>query len=302
MRPCTQLQDLRLETDMDNRVMVDCHYGLIRKCPNLVRLYWTAEDWSPNPFSGVRMNKMAKEVEDQGSCPWKRLESLSLPGMDFKLSDFDVLINALSPTLRDLDLSWTNFDDLAWDIMYKATPSWTNLRTLNLRNCDILYGWYIHQMLCTLSGLEIFAANEFSDHDILDDDQPWICTRIRELSVGCLLFDDDTEPMMLQRFSGFTQLEVLNLSFSSTIVMDKIPGNERHLALMLDQGLDSLKTLKQLRVLELPGRDATDWSVQEAAWIKKHWPRLEKIIGKRPLYAEAYALLEYIWAVPTPSS
>ncbi|KAG0036339.1 hypothetical protein BGZ83_003845 [Gryganskiella cystojenkinii] len=264
-------------------------------------------------------------------CPWKRLESLALPGTEFAHYDFKLLIKALAPTLKDLNLERSNFDDDAWWYGLRSTkPLQTTLRTLNLRGCLELKGDTVHDILCTMTGLESFQAEWIGDSDILGerggreldevDQKPWVCTRMKELAIGMIVFEyydyngtdpddisfNDRELHLMKLLSQLTELETLNLTvgqetldrYPESLFWDGIDPNE--LGLTLEQGLDSLKTLKKLRILELSTRNKFHWSDQEARWILDSWPRLEKIVGPRVKDPEAQRLLKDICVEPTP--
>ncbi|KAG0041850.1 hypothetical protein BGZ83_001232 [Gryganskiella cystojenkinii] len=313
----TRLRDLRLETEFYDMVMFECHFGLIRKSPDLVRLYWTKDffqsSYPKKARFGDQMARMAEEIRGrQGfSCPWRRLEALSLPGLEFDRDDFAIVIEALSPTLQELHLNWTSFDDDTWEALRAGgLQLQTCLRILNLRHCKWLLGLTVQDIMCTMQGLEVFSADWISDTDaVIEASRHWVCTQMRELSIGIVLCENTTEPHILKRLSELRQLEVLNLSLPQTAVNaynewmledghepQREVEDDLDLKLTLEQGLDALKTLKKLRVLELPGRvPMKTWSVEEAKWIKHHWPRLEKIVGKKQDNEEIRLMLADVW-------
>ncbi|KAG0057647.1 hypothetical protein BGZ83_007020 [Gryganskiella cystojenkinii] len=325
----TQLQDLVLETVNEDEVMLECHYQLVRNSPNLVRLLWrTMEKDDPSVqedgVSTEQWDKLSSAILD-GACPWKRLESLALPGIDITAYDFEVVIKALAPTLKDLNFETSNFDRSAWYEIQSIAPLRTTLRTLNLRGCIELKGDAVHDIMSTMTGLESFQAEWICDSDILGkrggreldevDQKPWVCTRMKELAVGMVVhsyddYDDeddisfnDRELHLMKLLSQLTELETLNLTIGQEI-QDRYPeslyydgDDPNELGLTLEGGLDSLKTLKKLRILEL---STFAWSGQEARWILDSWPRLEKIVGPRIEDPEAQSLLKDTWMEPAP--
>ncbi|KAG0042533.1 hypothetical protein BGZ83_000350 [Gryganskiella cystojenkinii] len=314
----TKLSDLTLETVDKNDVMFECQFELVRNSPDL------------ESAIGDQIRRMASEIQQLGFCPWKRLKTLSLPSVAYDDNDFKILIQALSPTLKDLHLDGSFFNSDSWKILYNATPLRTGLRSLSLKNCLEVHGSLAQTILSKLSGLERFGAEWIPVYEILgqgeymedtevDDegtavaegDRSWTCTELRELSVRVIFCPgaDESGPetgmAVLEYLSRFTKLKVLNLALSTVtleIVFQVIYEDEdedmpEELEFTLDHGLDALRTLKKLRVLELPLRWERNnnkglWSVREARWVRDNWPQLEKIIGRRPKDEEVYSMLK----------
>ncbi|KAG0041849.1 hypothetical protein BGZ83_001231 [Gryganskiella cystojenkinii] len=308
----TQIQELELDCIAENDVMLEVQFMLILKSPGLTRLHWRLlDEWgelSPEfaiLTGGDLMGKLVEEIQVEDCCPWKQLSSLTLSGMDFENQDFRILIQALAPTLKELNLNKTTFDRVSWDFLQAASPLRTTLRTLSLERCSI-DGLTTQGILCTMQGLEVFRADYITDLDVLRDDRPWVCTGMREFSVGFVLLKakERTEQRILARLSGFQELEVLRLSFSHRLlewhVMDLLFFDQslEDMRLTLRQGLGQLKSLKKLRVLELPVRREISWSVKEAKWIQKNWQRLEEIIGNEAEDEKVRLLLKGVWVVP----
>ncbi|KAG0042535.1 hypothetical protein BGZ83_000352 [Gryganskiella cystojenkinii] len=308
----TQIQELELDCADEDDVMLKIQFMLILKSPGLTRLHWRLldEDGEMVPeFSactgGYHMKKLAEAIRDEDSCPWKQLSSFTLSGMDFENHDFRTLIRALAPTLKELNLNRTLFDESSWDTLQATTPLRTTLRTLSLESCS-LDGLSMQGILCTMQGLEVFRGDYITDLDVLQDDRPWVCTGMREFSVAFVLLkaEERTEQRILARLSGFQELEILRLSYSErslawhTTGMDIFEQPQEDMRLTLSQGLDQLKSLKKLRVLELPVRREIGWSVKEAEWIQKHWQRLEEIIGNEAEDEKVRLLLKVVWVVP----
>lgn len=235
----------------------------------------------------------------------QRLEDLELAHVQFRNEDFMALMQAM-PQLTRLCLPSSNFDLGSWQRLQAVAP--THLRTLrelDLYGCKDLSGWAIQSMLTTLSNLESFSATELTDQEILEEDRPWACLRLKVLNLRFLVQSSSSHEMICARLSTLTRLEALisgtpSAGSGSTLRLllsgkgedeerkgeaegrsrereetgaegeEEGHGEEEDMAVR--GGLDLLKGLKQLQVLILPPSDRP--KAAEARWMLKHWPIL----------------------------
>ena len=288
------------------------HIWILEQLPELIRLCWCMSMMSPHQHgvlstrSKSPMRALAEIIRSEQSL--QRLEDLELAHIQFRNEDFMALMQAM-PQLTRLCLPNSNFDLGSWKGLQAAAPShlWT-LRELDLYGCKDLSGVAIQSMLTTIPSLESFSANELTDAEILKEDRPWACLRLKVLNLRFLVRSSSSHEMICARLSTLTRLEALisgtpSAGFGSTLrlllsgkgkeeeeegereaesrgvegrVRDDEEEEEEEGHGEEDKavrgGLDLLKDLKQLQVLILPPSDRP--KAAEARWMLKHWPIL----------------------------
>ncbi|KAG0046916.1 hypothetical protein BGZ83_007944 [Gryganskiella cystojenkinii] len=158
---------------------------------------------------------------------------------------------------------------------------------LDLQACDNASGDIIQEILSSMPALTIFKAEKISDEDVLrDGKRPWVCLRLRVLSLGLVLKNQDgNDGVFLTQLARLEQLEELNLGMLYTmsryrwIVDDDDEANmpRYFLRFALDRGLDQLKKLRQLRRLEGTDMDTFTWSRDEARWVLENWVNFKEL-------------------------
>lgn len=212
-----------------------------------------------------------------------RLESLNIRRSGFENADFKFLLQSM-PALTDLQLFRSSSFDLdSWKVL-QGTSVMMNLRKLNLQGCREAKGVIIQEAMCTLGNLESLWADMLAATDILEDPKPWICHRLKDLTLAFVIRDRTHQPMILARLSELVLLQSLDLKFPMNWRECHGEGPrkfypEQCLRLTLEQGLDQLKTLRQLTRLTGPETVLVRWHVEEAQWVLKHWPRLMTVGG-----------------------
>ncbi|KAG0045517.1 hypothetical protein BGZ83_009293 [Gryganskiella cystojenkinii] len=331
----TVVQDLSLDLqDKYSWDLIRFQLAFIFKCSKLNRLFWTikADDQAEETvFWPIEVDNQASEEEEdkaksamalllaeqevtgpignngipagtreKGVSGSRRrylldqLESLSLPRMDFKNDDFKTLLGSLT-ALLELDLSYTNFDSISWRIMKDVPRVLTHVRALVLKGCREVSGSIVHEIMCSLTGLEVLEVDYISDRDMMqspgeppEQERPWVCLGLKNLCVGFLLHDRTSQPSILSRLSTLKRLEVLNLktwefglhSHQTGIGYDD-PSYDRSLRLnlSLDQSLDRLRGLRRLTSIVGTTSPTATWSRAEANWVKEHWVDLKMLSG-----------------------
>ncbi|KAG0036089.1 hypothetical protein BGZ83_003895, partial [Gryganskiella cystojenkinii] len=203
-----------------------------------------------------------------------------------------VVIEAM-PRLTELDLTAGELDSAAWEVL-KAQPGLLmRLKVLKLKECSVLDGRSIQDMLCSLPKLEVFAAESIKDIDILADDRAWVCSGLKDLKVSFLLKGDtppsssspndsplsQSQNMILARLSQLTRLEKLDLNGHC---WSYYWTPEMALELTVEKGLDQLRTLRSLKCITAPEveRDTAWWGSAEVDWMMMgHWPELTSTKG-----------------------
>lgn len=262
--PLAKIQDLYLfGQDMDSTMAMQLQLWLIRHSPDLIRLHWDALTMAidHNP-----MHLFAQEIRTSGGG-WEQLESISFSG-SFLVQDFKTLIDRL-PRLSALSLRASNFGLAAW-LTLKGTGLAQRLRSLKVDSCDDLTGSVIQDMLCSLPSLEVFEGDEIADTDILENDRPWICTKLKELSLTFTPVAKSNQKDIASRIARLNKLQKLDLDQSSLPMYltdenyDDVTGD-----------LDMLRTLKELRQFRVLECDGVIWNLTEANWVVENWPCLE---------------------------
>ncbi|GJJ74748.1 hypothetical protein EMPS_07106 [Entomortierella parvispora] len=252
------LQNLDLATGYPN----DKALFLVMKSPDLRRLCW--------PGSGT-IARLAKALEDNPSRSFcQKLESLSIPGQeDMDPADFQRVMKSL-PSLTELNLEGGSGP---------ITPSLMTLRLRKLR-IDAFKedpSTMIQDILCSVPTLEVLTVECMSESTILEDPRPWICTGLRELTTGIIVYSGiEGHGLIMDRLATLEKLERLTVLPAPYIFKkpSSINGAQaRNMQLTLEMGLDRLSTLKQLRALKVAD-PTTEWGGDEAKWALKNWDRL----------------------------
>lgn len=253
-----RLQDLVLRGEN-----LHAHFGIIRKCPDLVRLEWYSQRCT---LAHAPMRLLAQEL--QYGAGWDRLESLILR-QSFSNVHFAILIDRL-PGLTALDMSGSNFDSQSWHLL-KASILAKRLRSLALMRCRSLLGSSVHDILCTLKALHTFRADFISEADLEQDIRPWTCYGLKEMRVCFSPVSKSYEDVIALRLSHMTKLQVLDLDYSRLSLYLSIDGRENEFGV-----LDRLRTLRDMTNFRVR-LSSVAWNNTEFEWVLEHWPNLRKL-------------------------
>ncbi|KAF9312791.1 hypothetical protein BGZ91_006451 [Linnemannia elongata] len=126
-----------------------------------------------------------------------------------------------------------------------------------------------------MPNLEVFKAVSLSYTDAEQDDRPWLCHALKELS---LTFDLGSP---LRRSPSQQPKLFLRLSKLDRLKKCRIPYFGGHgPRLTLHSGLDLLCCLKDLTSLEGSGlRREAFWGAAEVDWVIENWPNLRSLSG-----------------------
>ncbi|KAG0046878.1 hypothetical protein BGZ83_007971 [Gryganskiella cystojenkinii] len=294
----TRIQALDFDTPACEWAYVQIQLLLVTKCLELRRLSWvTSELLEPNQAPMALVTQMIQDGRFS-----RQLEALGLAANDFNNLDLAFLLQYMTD-LKELDLHLTNFNQESWRILKEDVPRYLfTLTVLNLSLCLQVEGSIVQDILCSISSLEQFSADYIQDRDLDRDPRPWLCHRLRVLNLTFVRTAEDREmrslsqPLFLDRVAQLTRLEVLNVDMpvmgGSGVILRGVYENEQNemmdlekcylchpLQLTLDQGLDRLGGLRELRRLQVPDFDCSQWNVEEARWALKHWVNLRELSG-----------------------
>ncbi|KAG0051096.1 hypothetical protein BGZ83_004081 [Gryganskiella cystojenkinii] len=276
----TLIQELELSTERYQRPMLQAHLLLILKSPDLACLTWVTKDEMQNPQDVVAL--LAEAVRQEMNFGQK-LAKISLPFAEFANQDFKDLIQSLFALTR-IDLLYSNFDAGSWRVLQVDVPRFlTTLKELDVRFCRQVTGAMVHSILCSVLTLEVLCADVITDRDI--DEQPWICNRLKLLSLPFLLYLDASQPKVFARLARFEYLETLSMGVYSIrchlnqIMIDSGDWKKHCLQLSLEHGLDSLRSLRRLRFLKGSNCKRTVWRESEARWVLQNWVSLRHLEG-----------------------
>ncbi|KAG0044039.1 hypothetical protein BGZ83_010722, partial [Gryganskiella cystojenkinii] len=276
----------------------------IQQCPNLVRLRWDSHftlSAVKNQYPHINaLSPMHALVEalvtvahpeetssssslsyPSRSLSWscESLRTLAIPRIRFDSKDFAILTEKISG-LEELDLSGTNFNSDCWEaLLTTRRHHLQTLRVLQLANCPHLKGSDIQGMMCSLPNLQVFKAGVVSSVDIQSDGRSWACRELKELCVEFALETPrrlsrspphSSETLVFSRLSDLTKLEVCELRGSS---------NNTAPRLTLKNGLDLLRSLRQMREFTNNSIHRVQWGEPEMRWVLEHWPRWQVIEG-----------------------
>ncbi|KAF9282071.1 hypothetical protein BGZ88_011214 [Linnemannia elongata] len=272
----TSIQELTVRSGRDMDV-IKAHCWTIQQCPHLVRLSWSTS-WFPDDeplldADSGPMHLMAEEIRRNG-VKWVHIKHLELSGSNMYSRDLGSLIRTM-PQLTTLNLSETDINLDGWRVLRACPQLLLRLRELDLENCHCLPGSAVQDMLCTMPNLEVFKAVSLSYTDAEQDDRPWLCHALKELS---LAFDLGSP---LRRSPSLEPKLLLRLSKLDRLKKCRIPYLGAHGPnFTLQSGLDLLCSLKDLTSFEGSGpwREAF-WGAAEVDWVIENWPNLRSLSG-----------------------
>ncbi|KAF9435897.1 hypothetical protein BGZ76_005291 [Entomortierella beljakovae] len=138
----------------------------------------------------------------------------------------------------------------------------------------------INIVMCSCSRLEVLEVQKINGVDIISNvwmnnygssGTGWICTQLKSLTTRFDIDGLDSQETILQQLSFLTQLSILDMRQLSN---ESFPG----LNFSLDDGLDILKTLKDLELVTIMG-DRNNMTEAEIEWILENWRKLRCING-----------------------
>ncbi|GJJ74712.1 hypothetical protein EMPS_07070 [Entomortierella parvispora] len=272
----TRLEKLELQIDECTAGSLYIMNMLIAKSPHLVKLLYHIDSMSlklPSP-----MSLLAEGAQDPTAQFLPRLQCLQLMIGDFDNADFQKLLTS-TVCLVELQVHSSSFDATSWKILKDDIPRYRNtLRSLDLRLCRKVTGSMVHNILCTILTLREFSADYIAEFDLVEKEQPWVCLGLKSLRLGIVIVElpslRQPEQVFLDRFSKLEALEYLDAR--TIFVGEYFSFPRRYFRLDLLHGMDTLKTLRQLKFL---GLDSSRWGLAEIQWVSTYWPKLETCSG-----------------------
>ncbi|KAG0043068.1 hypothetical protein BGZ83_011879 [Gryganskiella cystojenkinii] len=337
--PATTLQDLNMYMPVCfNPDQIRLQLLMILKSLNLTRLKWITWCTIYNTYSEVEEEEVVEEgpmaqlarviqsgqfhqgrkQQQQQQQQRRPLESLCLGETSFRIKDLDIVLGALKCGLKELSLYKTNFDKDSWNVIKDRYPIYlSTITVLDLDGCSLLKGPQVHDILCSITSLEVFRADYLRGSNLERDRRSWVCLGLKELSLGFVRRTRRGQCLFLDQLSRLSLLEVLNLHKSSpeseiddeeevlevvgatgdkesdrrNVVVDVDSKCQRTLLLTLMEGLDCLRPLRGLRHLKGPNNHRWNdgeqncrhcvWTEVEARWAVENWKGLEKLSNIR---------------------
>ncbi|KAF9912269.1 hypothetical protein EC991_000160 [Linnemannia zychae] len=157
---------------------------ILENAPRLERLSWRGGHDFEFPAASITSALESDKLS--------RLESLELRGSH--LSD-DQIAQILSRMNRLVKLVAPR-TDLGPAAMKQLFQHFETVRELDISGCENVRSWMIQMFLCKFLSLEVFVADMLSLQDITTD--PWVCTRLRKLSLDFELGYVDKEEEGMQ--------------------------------------------------------------------------------------------------------
>lgn len=280
----------------------------IEACPELRSLRW--RNMSPRPTSSMDEEPTTMLfAKGLALGQWRFLNSLDLGLRRVQDHYIAEILASLQCGLQFLNLNRTGFGPFATTALLDRVtrPGWRQVSTgepslhrktlewLSVRDTSQVYSSTVQDFLCNLKNLKVFhASSDLTDREVMKDPRPWVCLDLVTLQLGFSLKarrDGPLSPLdknsirspfstvFLDRLATLTRLETLVVGAREKGSRgEQYIDNVRHRSqsFRLQDGLHRLKTLTQLREIQL-GYSGQRLSVDEARWMVRHWPRLERI-------------------------
>ncbi|KAF9320097.1 hypothetical protein BG003_007268 [Podila horticola] len=252
----TELQSITLE-----------NYGflkLLKRCPNLCRVVWMSE-WI------IVLNELTGLLLERKLC---RLDSIALEWAEDQ---------PLASTLRamgqvkELSVRQGKVEELSCDAL---TQHFATLQILSIleyiKNADT----FIPTVLASCPLLTSITTPVVSAVNITSG-RPWVCLRLKVFKITIEITDILEDAIRTQsreifgRISKLVHLRALLIGAPYT----EDPPTFQGLDLRLESGLSQLSTLQSVQELNFGGT-IQDMSMEDIAWVTKHWTRLEHVVGR----------------------
>ncbi|KAF9351987.1 hypothetical protein BGX34_000247 [Mortierella sp. NVP85] len=220
----------------------------ITQCPNLTSLNWSysSEDRPTSRF-------MRHFVPGT----WPQLNTVILDGIEFTDTQLARVIGAMQD-LKSLTVRTCEVGSCFLEALRHHSRTLTALSTTF---CEVSMPSLVPEIMASFPHLESLYAEAVMSQDFIDG-PPWVCEhalKVLGIEISFSLNQGaDYQRQVLQRISRLTNLNEL--------ILDRGHRTKNSLNLRLENGLDQLATLKQLKKLglhpgmELPGvRDVEVW-------------------------------------------
>ncbi|KAG0290471.1 hypothetical protein BGZ96_006059 [Linnemannia gamsii] len=260
------------------------HLVLVKACPQLKHLTWNASASSWSSTSSF-LGKFRQAIEQNH---WPYLDSLDFCYLYHKPSgkELALLLQDFPNRLTALRLENCQFNMRSLRLL--KDRKFESLRILKLLSgCGVTSKMTL-EILTSCPNIEVFRSTHIFAGDV-DPSQPWVCKRLRSLTV-CFLHKESTPNRaaldqnvytQLAKMTDLTRLDLGQYSMGYTTfdsefhLMDAM----NTLDLRLKAGLGQLSTLRKLRFFGF----AYSFQVTggaELSWMMEHWKELRTLVGQ----------------------
>ncbi|KAG0247878.1 hypothetical protein BG011_000794 [Mortierella polycephala] len=287
----------QLSLDVINGMTAAENVDLLRLCPRLQVLYWRT-DWCSYPLDddeneddGLPPDPPTILSPSEQRFPWMELQSLLRSGAwreldSFALCDFyarfsddqlHFILTHMHPRIRRFGAPGSTFGNRSFATL---AHSFQSLEVLDLRLSHGTLEAPIQEVMSSCPNLTLLFGTSIQSIDIVNG-KPWVCQKLKYLVLdfivqgSTLQTRQDHQDHILSQLSTMTKLELLVLD--STQV--RTPGSY-HLNLRLCAGLDTLRTLRDLKIVSFYGVKH-HISVEDMWWIQTHWMGMDDMYIRR---------------------
>ncbi|KAF9178008.1 hypothetical protein BGZ51_008182 [Haplosporangium sp. Z 767] len=277
-----RIKKLALSLDPASGSSVSEQLSLMSRCPLLESLIWCPKNHRSTPPPHV----FEKQVS---AGQWLRLEELFLHFPSFSDRNIAFILGAMSRVIV-FGNTQTDFGQLSFKAL---RHHFSTLRELDLYASDGATSEMFAEVLASCPGLQKLLGNVVYAKDLVQS-PPWVCLSLRTfgLTIRLDLVDtvtitetglasgsrpmtissDELQRLVFGRLAGLTQLEVLNMSDR------ELPFEQMALSLHLENGLELLGNLKDLREIHFMGTEQF-MEEEDVEWMLEHWRKLEFVNG-----------------------
>ncbi|KAF9187370.1 hypothetical protein BGZ51_001337 [Haplosporangium sp. Z 767] len=287
----------QLSLDVIDGLTAAEHVDLLRLCPRLKVFYWRT-DWCSYPLEDNE-NEDDELPPDPPTIlspseqrfPWMELQSLLRSGAwreldSFVLCDFYArfsddqlwfILTHMHPQIRRFGVPGSTFGERSFAAL---AHSFQSLEVLDLRLSHGTLQAPIQEIMSSCPNLTLLFGTSIRSTDVVNG-KPWVCQNLKYLVLDFIIEGStlrtrqDHQSHILSRLSAMTRLELLVLD--STQV--RTAGSD-HLNLRLCAGLDTLRTLRDLKVISFYGVEH-HISVEDMWWIQTHWVGMDDMYIRR---------------------
>lgn len=213
-----------------------------------------------------------------------RLKHLIVHGTEFGLNSFEAI------TMDRTDLFEFSGSSLTRSVERSPTHEsrlCDSIEILKINQCKSVTSVMIQTILANCPRLIRFYADEVTITDIIHG-REWVCFGLKELEIYLNAKDDfyhddttlesglfaESQHEIYGRLATLTELEELHLTNNYTSAIER-----RTLDIRLKAGMNLLSGLTNLKVLTFQSDIHQQIGVEEALWIKQHWPHLKVLRG-----------------------
>lgn len=249
---------------------------LLRLCPNVHRLETPHErPTSSHGFMGGHHAFMDELLAILKAGHLKRLDSLCIPQIK-SVQKLALCLEAIDG-LKILNVGVTTSVTRHWFELDLARHFQT-LEQVSFEGNDIVSSATVQAILTSCPQLTCLKAFQLRPAHIIEG-KPWVCSGLRTLRAEISLWNQDENEIRHQSHTIFGRLSKLEKLEHLNVRGNGGRRETQGLDLRLESGLGQLSTMRNLRFLDF-GQTIQNMSAEDIAWMRKHWTRLKKVIGR----------------------